>query len=349
MSKETTPPKGLDWCFDPTYVKDNILSLRRRLKLSQGEFIKQYLSDQDGKPLISVSKLSNFEKHGIGDPHQFAQIIASAMSMDTAVFSMEPDLFAKNIDLLIEPHLQDNRNKLNSISELVHRENNVKTLVRVISDYLSDSILAGEMRPGDKLPSDRNLSAMFGVGRTSVREALKVLSVLGLIDILPGQGTFIAAESSNFFITPLSWTFFMGERNVNHIIDVRNVLEIESAQLAAQHAHKEDLEKLSFIFKRSSKAYLDGNLQDFLDLDLDFHLAIAECSQNPIIHSLLLTSRKLIRYISKSGMVNLMQLKDIFEEHNLIYNAVISRDPLEASQKMALHLEKSRDRYQLTK
>ncbi len=97
------------------------------------------------------------------------------------------DLFAKNIDLLIEPHLQDNRNKLNSISELVHRENNVKTLVRVISDYLSDSILAGEMRPGDKLPSDRNFPRCSAWAGLSVREALKVLSVLGLIDICPGR------------------------------------------------------------------------------------------------------------------------------------------------------------------
>jgi len=204
------------------------------------------------------------------------------------------------------------------------------------------------MRPGDKLPSDRNLAEIFGVGRTTVREALKVLSVLGLIDILPGQGTFIAADSSNFFTTPLSWTFFMGERNLKHIINVRNVLEIESAKLATQNATKEDLAKLSQIFERSSRTFLEGNLQDFLDLDLDFHLAIAKCSQNPIIHSLLLTSRKLIRYISKTGMVNLAQLKDIYEEHKMIYLAIASGDPNEAAQKMALHLEKSKERYRIT-
>lgn len=349
MNSEYTPLESLNWHLDPIYIKENILGLRRRLKLSQGEFIKRFLSDENEKPVISVSKFSNFEKHGTGDPQQFAKLIASTMSMDAGVFSMDPDLFAKNIDLLIESHIDDNRNNFKNIGELMHRENNVKTLVRVISDYLSDGILAGEMRPGDKLPSDRNLSAMFGVGRTSVREALKVLSVLGLIDILPGQGTFITADSSNFFITPLSWNFLMGERNVDHIINVRNVLEIESAKLATKHSNKKDLEKLSLIFERSSKAYLDGDLQNYLDLDLDFHLAIAQCSQNPIIQSLLLTSRKLIRYISKSGMVNLMQLKDIFEEHSLIYNAIISRDPIEASKKMASHLAKSRDRYQLTK
>lgn len=349
MNNENKLPKDLDWHLAPINIKENVLSLRRRLKLSQSEFINRFMSDENGRQVINVPKLSNFEKHGTGDPQHFAQLIASAMSMDAGVFSMDPDLFAKNIDMLIESHLHDHRNDLKSICELVHRENSVKTLVRVISDYLSDSILSGEMRPGDKLPSDRNLSEMFGVGRTSVREALKVLSVLGLIDILPGQGTFIASESSNFFITPLSWTFLMGERNVSNIIDVRNVLEIESAKLATQNAHEKDLDELSLIFNRSSDAYRDGNLQVFLDLDLDFHLAIAQCSQNPIIQSLLLTSRKLIRFISKSGMVNFIQLKDILEEHNLIYNAIISRDPIEASEKMASHLEKSRDRYQVNK
>lgn len=342
-------PKELDWYFDPVYVKDNILSLRRRLKLSQSEFIKRYLTPGDGKPTISVANLSNFEKHGIGDPLRYAQLIASAMSIDSDIFSMEPDLFAKNIDLLIESTLSDNRSDLKNIGELIYKENNVKTLVRIISDYLSDGILSGEMRPGDKLPSDRSLSAHFGVGRTSIREALKVLSVLGLIDILPGQGTFITADSSNFFMTPLSWTFLMGERNLNNIIDVRNVLEIEGAKLAAMHASEKDLEELSLIFKRSSRAYLDGNLQAFLDYDLDFHLAIAQCSQNPIIHNLLLTARKLVRLISKSGMVNLTQLKDIFEELTMIYNAIIARDPLEAARTMSLHLERSKERYQLTK
>lgn len=270
------------------------------------------------------------------------------MSADIDIFFMEPDLFAKNIDLLIEPQTQDDHNVFENLGELMNKENNVKTLVRVISDYLSDNILAGEMRPGDKLPSDRNLATMFGVGRTSVREALKVLSVLGLINILPGQGTFIAANSTSFFTTPLSWNFLIGERNLTHIIDIRNVLEIESAKLATKNADKKDLENLSRIFERMSKAYLNGNLQDFLDLDLDFHLAIAQCSQNPIIQSLLLTSRKLIRYISKSGMANVMQLSDIFEEHNFIYNAIMARDPIEASQKMTLHLDKSRDRYKLS-
>lgn len=348
MSNDTTPPREASWSLDPIYVKDNILSLRRRLKLSQSEFIKRYLSNKDGKPILSISKLSNFERHGIGDPQQFAQLIASAMSTDIDIFFMEPDLFAKNIDLLIEPQTQVDRNDFRDVGKLIYKENNVKTLVRVISDYLSDSILAGEMRPGDKLPSDRNLATIFGVGRTSVREALKVLSVLGLINILPGQGTFIAADSTSFFTTPLSWNFLIGERNLTHIIDIRNVLEIESAKLATKNADKNDLENLIHVFERMSKAYLNGNLQDFLDLDLDFHLAIAQCSQNPIIHSLLLTSRKLIRYISKSGMANVMQLNDIYEEHNLIYNAIISRDPIEASQKMNFHLEKSRDRYKLT-
>lgn len=333
--------------FSPSNIKDNILILRRRLRLSQAEFIERYLSDEHGAPLISVPKLSNLENRGGRDVGELAGIIAARIPMDAKAFQMEPDRFVKNLDLFIEPR-RPGKNALPEVTnDLIRRDSYVEKLVQVLSDYLSDSILAGDLRPGDKLPSDRSLAAQFGVGRTSIREALKVLSVLGLIDILPGQGTFVASGSANFFMAPLSWTFLLGERNADNVIDVRNVLEVESARLAAQKADQEGLQKLEEVFSLSDTAYLEGNFQDFLDLDLDFHLAIAQCSQNPIIQNLLLTTRKLIRYISKSGMVNLAQLADIYAEHQRIYTAITTRNPSLAASNMTEHLERSRARYRL--
>ena len=78
----------------------------------------------------------------------------------------------------------------------------IRQLGRILSDYISNAIIEGDYKLGDKLPSDRDLAAKFGVGRTALREALKVLSVLGLIDIRPGQGTFICRNTSNFFLMP---------------------------------------------------------------------------------------------------------------------------------------------------
>jgi DNA-binding FadR family transcriptional regulator len=82
-------------------------------------------------------------------------------------------------------------------------------------------------------------------------------------------------------------------------------------------------------------------------LDLDFHLAIAQCSHNPILYNLLLTARKLIKHISKSGMVNLDHLVSIYQEHSDIYIAIMDRDSAQAVTAMKAHLENAHKRYQL--
>lgn len=330
-----------------SYIPENLLLLRRILMLSQTEFINKYLTDELNQPLLSISKLSTLEKKECNDSEYYASVIAQKFAVDAKLFQLPPDDFAKNIDLFIH-HQNTSQNKaLKDIIPLVKKTSQVETLVNIISDYLVDRIITGELKPGDKIPSDRDLSALFNVGRTSIREALKVLSVLGLINILPGQGTFIASQSSEFFLTPLSWSFLIGEKNLEHLISVRNVLEIESARLAALNAAKEDLEILKDIFEQSKNAYTKSNYQLFLDSDLDFHLTIAQCSHNPILYNLLLTSRKLIKHISQSGMLNLDDLSAVYQEHTRIYMSITQQNSAEAVSSMRHHLENAHRRYHL--
>lgn len=330
-----------------SYIPENLLLLRRILMLSQTEFINKYLTDELNQPLLSISKLSTLEKKECHDSEYYASVIAQKFAVDAKLFQLPPDDFAKNIDLFIHHQNTSQSNTLKDIAPLGKKTSQVETLVNIISDYLVDRIITGELKPGDKIPSDRDLSALFNVGRTSIREALKVLSVLGLINILPGQGTFIASQSSEFFLTPLSWSFLIGEKNLEHLISVRNVLEIESARLAALNAAKEDLEILKDIFEQSKKAYTQSNYQLFLDSDLDFHLTIAQCSHNPILYNLLLTSRKLIKHISQSGMLNLDDLSAVYQEHTHIYLSITRQNSAEAVSSMRHHLENAHRRYHL--
>lgn len=330
-----------------SYIPENLLLLRRILMLSQTEFINKYLTDELNQPLLSISKLSTLEKKECNDSEYFASVIAQKFAVDAKLFQLPPDDFAKNIDLFIHNQSVSQNKALTEIIPLVKKTSQVETLVNIISDYLVDRIIAGELKPGDKIPSDRDLSALFNVGRTSIREALKVLSVLGLINILPGQGTFIASQSSEFFLTPLSWSFLIGEKNLEHLISVRNVLEIESARLAALNAAKEDLEILKDIFEQSKNAYAKSNYQLFLDSDLDFHLTIAQCSHNPILYNLLLTSRKLIKHISQSGMLNLDDLNAVYQEHTRIYMSITQQNSAEAVSSMRHHLENAHRRYHI--
>ncbi|MDR1596930.1 MAG: FadR family transcriptional regulator [Treponema sp.] len=327
------------------HIPENLLTLRRRLKLSQKEFIKQYLSGEDGTPLISVPTLSNIENGSTAGVADLADRVAQKTRVDRAVFFEDPDNFAKNIELFFGDVLGTNSPAIRGGGK---KQGGTEALVEAISDYLMDAIMRGELRPGSKLPPDRKLGSLFGAGRSAVREALKVLGTLGIITIMPGHGTFIASESAGFLHLPLSWTFLIGENRMGHLIDVRNALEMESARLAAEKADAPSLAKLKEIYASMMRAFQEANFKNFLDLDIDFHLAIAACSQNPIIIDLLATSRNILSYISKSGMLTMDHLRNIYAEHSEIYAAITAGDPGKAKKAMEIHLARARRRYHLT-
>ena len=327
------------------YISENLLTLRRRLKVSQRAFIQNYLSDPRGKPLISVSTLSNCENGSTAGIEALAAQVAEKLRVDTSVFLMNSDDFAKNIELFLGETLNGMADVRQG--ELSPKAGGSEALVQGIADYLMDAVMRGEMRPGSKLPADRELSARFGVGRTSLREALRVLAGLGIISIQPGHGTFIASNNAGFHRS-LSWTVLLGENSVDHLIDVRNELEAVSARLAAQKADGASIAELSGIYQRMKIAFDAADFRDFLDLDLDFHLAIARCSQNPIIRELLATSRRMLKFISRSGMVSVEDLRNIYVEHGGIYAAIVERNSGKAQEQMAIHLVNARGRYHLS-
>ncbi|MDR1443520.1 MAG: FadR family transcriptional regulator [Treponema sp.] len=327
-------------------ISENLLTLRRRLKLSQKDFIRTYLIDGEGKPQISVSTFSNIENGGTVGVERLAVHVAEKMKVDPPVFLTDPDEFARNIDFFFEKALETGGNSFAKAGQ-IRKATGMEALVETISDYLMDAILRGELRPGSKLPSDRNLSAQFGVGRSTLRAALKSLSTLGIITVLPGHGTFIATDSAGLFHLPLSWTFLIGDNRISHLLAVRNILEAEAARLAAEAAPKTALKDLADIYRQMTRAFKKADFKDFLDLDIRFHLAIALCSQNPLIHDLLAISRKMLSYISRTGMVTLEELQTIFNEHSAIYQAITGRDPVRAKQAMETHLERARKRYHI--
>lgn len=327
-------------------IPSNLLTLRRRLMMTQQEFLNAYLRES-GKPIVSVATLSNIERGGAGNAGRVVDKLSATMGVAVDLFGMEPDSFAKNIDLFFSRQLaQGEENMVGRINE-VRRTSNVEMLVRSLSDYLMDAMMSGKLKTGDMLPSDRQLSATFGVGRTPIREALKVLSILGLIQIFPGKGTFIASQNTDLFFAPLSWSFLLGQSSTTQIVDVRNVLEVESARLAACNATHEQLDDLTRVFDQMRVAYTKSNFQAFLDMDIDFHLAVAKCSANAIILNLLTTSRKLLTYISKSGISTVTTIQAIYEEHEAIFGAIRKKNSAQSQKAMEQHLKNARERYNL--
>lgn len=326
--------------LNPVHKKDNLRLLRRALRLTQKEFIEKFLLTSDGRPSMSIATLSNLESKDGPRLNEVILSVSESLGIDSMMFSMPPEEFAEKIHILLPDDTgreatEKNGGKKGSINQLLNR----------LTMYFAEGIFDKTLKKGDKIESDRVLAAKMGVGRSAIREALKVLDVLGMIDIRPGQGTYISNNESSFFIIPLSWSLFLNGSQIDSIVEVRNLLEVKAAFLAALCTNKELLDKLYNVSHRIHNSYVEKDYKEFLNADLEFHTCIAECSGNQIIYSMIQTISNLMRHVSGSGMVDERQLQEIYDEHQKIYGLILARDARGASDAMKEHLDRSIDRY----
>lgn len=320
--------------LNPLNRKDNVKMLRRHLRLTQKEFIKQFLTDENGKARMSVATLSNLESSGGAKMNELIAIVSERLLLDPMIFSMETDEFVATIDYVLENKYVISEKK-NDTSQLIHR----------LTMYFADQMFDQKLKKNEQIESDRVLAEKLGVGRTNVREALKVLEVLGMIDIRPGQGSYLSSGEGNFFTIPLSWSLFLDGNQTDDIVEMRNILEVKAAALAASCEKQEKLKKLEEVSVRMKKSLETQNYKEFLQDDIVFHMCIADCSGNQVIFNMLQTISNFMKHISQTGMVEESQLREIYEEHKKIYEAIQMKAAKMAEAAMEEHLQRSSKRY----
>lgn len=325
---------------NPAYKKDNMRLLRRHLGLTQKEFIDRFFTDENGKPSMSIATYSNLESKGGARINEAILEIARRLAADSMIFSMAPEEFAAKIDMLLPNSVDEEIIRISAM-----KKGNIDQLLGRLTMYFAEQIFQKKLKKGDKIESDRVLAAKLDVGRSAIREALKVLDVMGMIDICPGQGSYISSREENFFVIPLSWSLFLSGGQVEEILTVRNLLEVKASELAAGCKSEDSLVKLHDTFHRLHSTYIQKDYKGFLEEDLKFHLCIAECSENSVIYSMIQTIRSLMKHVSGTGMVDEVQLNEIYEEHQRIYGLIIARDGRGAADAMQVHLEKAALRY----
>ncbi len=336
--------------YNSVYKKDNIRQVRRTLKMTQKEFLEYFLMKENGKTAMSVATLSNLESKGGDRLNEVISAVSGRLQLDSMMFSLEPQEFLQNLETCLNSHQADE-----DLFYKSEKKGNISQLVNRLTMYFADEILEGRLKRGDQIESDRELAKKLNVGRSAVREALKVLDVLGMIDIRLGQGTYITSRETNFFSVPLSWSLFLDGTQVKSILQVRGALELRAVQLAAQCEDKNKLDKLTDIYYRMQKTFQESKdtdnlqhaLQETLNADIEFHTCIAECSGNPIILSMLTTIRNFLKRVSGTGMVDAEQLQAVVEEHQKLYGAIISGNVDAATQTMMKHLAASMARYKI--
>ncbi len=214
-------------------------------------------------------------------------------------------------------------------------------LYEQIVEQIERRIVAGELKEGDQLPSERELTEQFNVSRTAVREAIKALREKGMVDIFVGRGTFIASRTTGVVRHSLSLLMKNDITNgLMNMVEFREIMEPEIAALAAARITDEDITAMQEAMDKM-EASMD-NVEAFVEADLDFHLALAEAAQNPIILALLDSIIDLLREQRIRTSLSTGVLQHGQHHHKIIIDAVKRRDPVAVREAMRHHLEQIR-------
>ncbi len=206
-------------------------------------------------------------------------------------------------------------------------------IVRQIKTMIAE----GRLKSGDQLPPERDLAEKFLVSRTSVREALRALESLGLVEIRPGEGTFVREVSIESLIQPLALVMVSQREAIGELFEARRLLEPMIAGLAASRATRDDIQEMERILDEQAKEVAAGRTG--LVQDAQFHAALGAASHNRAITRIVNT---LIDLLAQSREVSLStpgRPERSHLDHRRLLEAIARRDEIRAQQAMQDHLE----------
>ena len=219
---------------------------------------------------------------------------------------------------------------------------NRAVLYGVIADKIEGMILSGEMRAEEKMPAENELAEKFGVSRPVIREALNMLRERGLIASRQGAASVITEPDTDTLVKNLNRIVMMKNVAPMQVYQIRMVLETLCASLAAKVCTDSDIERLREINSRVSKSKGDLTLRAVTDME--FHVAIAEITENPLLSMMLEALASLMRPIIINNLKNIDNDNgDLF--HEKIIEAIESGDKNRASEIMREHLTESAGLY----
>lgn len=202
------------------------------------------------------------------------------------------------------------------------------------------SITTGDLKPGDKLPSERELAEILGVSRTSLREALKLLAASGLLTIKHGQGVFVADKDQETLLNRFIEKLFIDKDKIEELFAIRKVLEVEAAVWAAQKGTLEQKEKLRLIVDNALEMINTGeqNMTMLAEHDSKFHNSLAEATNNSVLVKIMHDLLDLLAdNRSQAIRVPERPLKSV-REHKSVVDAIIASDVEQARERMLVHL-----------
>lgn len=215
---------------------------------------------------------------------------------------------------------------------------------QMVAEQIVKKVNQGELNPGDLLPSQRELAELFGVGRSSVREAVNALSVMGYLEAIQGKGTFIKEElpAEDVSMIKLNAAFQAG--SIFDLMEAREFLECKSVELATERADQNQIRTLKAILEEMKKTHY--HYDKFLNADMKLHKKIAETTGNPVIGEM--TKLVLKKVYDHHAKLPTRRLSDIYLKESIhtakqVVAFIENREKEKAATWMKIHLNAIKD------
>lgn len=217
------------------------------------------------------------------------------------------------------------------------REIAVDTPVDKIIEQIRDLISGGQIKPGDRLPSERKLAETFGVGRTYVRDAIAKLEFYGILKTMPQSGTVVAGIGITALEGLITDVLQLENNDFAALVETRVLLEVQAARLAAERRTVDDIVTIQTALDAYGKKVKNG--EPAVEEDLLFHLKIAEASKNSVLKSLMMVIiPDIVHSFTKLEICKDGRFYQAMEEHKIILQHILDKNPDLAAKAMEEHL-----------
>lgn len=214
-----------------------------------------------------------------------------------------------------------------------------------VAQVLVRHLLGGSYQPGQRLPSERALADSLGVGRSVVREALKSLTLLGLVEVRQGDGTYLQSRGSNLLPVSFEWGLLLGQHQLQDTIEARTELEVVLAGFAAERRSEQDVRELGELLRGMRDAQ---DTAAFVSADVAFHLRVAKAAQNSILEQMLVSIQSLLRSWITRVREAATDHGPSYRDHVPIHAAIEKGDVTAAREAMRTHLANAGERLKKT-
>ena len=210
-----------------------------------------------------------------------------------------------------------------------------------VYEKLREQLISGVWKQGEKIPSENELAALFGVSRVTIRQALSRLNTLGLLETKLGEGTFVKELKPGIYMKEIIPYVYLNNESEREVLEFRLVIEVETARIAASKITDEEILLLEKSLKKMLKN--KGDIEKYVEEDLNFHMIIAKSTKNSLVIEVNNIVRNIIRRMIRTATEKIGHEVGL-KYHRLLIEAFRKRDADTASDMMREHLQQVLER-----